>query len=445
MIGMSSCEVCCSKFNKTKHKEVRCPHCVLKACRACAQRYLMESVDDPHCMGCKTAWSKEILDANFTRVFIDRDYRTRRRDVLFEREKAFFPEAQIEVERTREVRRARDALKLARDEFFVLFRANALVFGEITLGEMRMTYPSVYMAHENLMRAEREVERLNQVRQRELASVGARNFTRKCPSEKCQGFLDTEWYCSLCETNFCRACNDPVDGSNHACDPNAVETMRLIETDSKPCVKCGVVIQKLEGCRQMWCPNCRTAFDWETGEVASGRIHNPHYLEHRRRHGIVGREHGDIPCGGAPMFTELLDLIEDEKGEPLLFYNYSRMDIEREMEFLWNPENHPDDRTIRSIRVWYLLGEYPEKVYKDELYRREKEKQKRKEVHAIMQTYVDGFADELRQFVLEPSRLEATIHNMVQITDIVNNALADVRHRYRCSRPKRIKTHAQAL
>ena len=45
-------------------------------------------------------------------------------------------------------------------------------------------------------------------------------------------------------------------------------------------------------------PSVIPAFDWRSGRIETGRVHNPHYFEFKKR----SREHGDIPCGGRPTF-----------------------------------------------------------------------------------------------------------------------------------------------
>ena len=67
------------------------------------------------------------MDTACTRTFVDVDYRKRRRDVLFERERAYFSEAQVEVEVIRTINRA-GGVTIANHSGFPRCRAIGLVF-----------------------------------------------------------------------------------------------------------------------------------------------------------------------------------------------------------------------------------------------------------------------------------------------------------------------------
>ena len=108
----------------------------------------------------------------------------------------------------------------------------------------------------------------------------SREFVRQCPAEGCRGFLSTQWKCGLCNKWSCPDCHE-LKGLDrdvpHTCDPNSVETAKLLKKDSKPCPKCQSLIFKISGCDQMWCTQCKTAFSWKTGRIEHGIIHNPHF------------------------------------------------------------------------------------------------------------------------------------------------------------------------
>ena len=104
-------------------------------------------------------------------------------------------------------------------------------------------------------------------------------FIKACPAENCRGFLSSQYKCGICENWTCPECNE-IKGPNrdapHTCNPEAVATAKLLANDTKGCPNCGVGIFKIEGCDQMWCTECHTAFSWRTGQIERN-IHNPHY------------------------------------------------------------------------------------------------------------------------------------------------------------------------
>jgi hypothetical protein len=74
-----------------------------------------------------------------------------------------------------------------------------------------------------------------------------KKFIRKCPMNECRGFLSSRWKCGTCDTNICNKCNEPKT-DDHVCNPQNVETMNLLNKDTKPCPKCGTMICKISGC-----------------------------------------------------------------------------------------------------------------------------------------------------------------------------------------------------
>jgi len=90
--------------------------------------------------------------------------------------------------------------------------------------------------------------------------------------------------------------------SQHVCQPDDLANMEYLRANSKTCPKCGIWTSRTEGCNQMWCINCHAAWDWSTGKVVAGVIHNPHYFEWRQRtqSGVADQNPHDVPCGGLP-------------------------------------------------------------------------------------------------------------------------------------------------
>ena len=125
-------------------------------------------------------------------------------------------------------------------------------------------------------------------------------FIKACPSPECRGFLSSQWKCGICQNFTCPDCHEikgPERDCGHVCDENAKATATLLANDTKSCPNCGTGIYKIEGCDQMWCTECHTAFSWRTGRIENN-IHNPHYYEWMRRNGgEMPLNHNEIQCG----------------------------------------------------------------------------------------------------------------------------------------------------
>ena len=414
---MDVCDVCCEKFNKIKHKKVECPYCDLKSCRSCSQKYILSSHQDPHCMGCKTAWNREFVDSFCTKYFRNTELRRHRENVLFEREKALMPETQPEVERIINMRKLKQILQTQRERLLELHYRNT---GE---NEITPEIRDLYREMENTYRYLQELRSS----QRDTISE-PRTFVRKCPKEECKGFLSEEWFCGLCNVYYCKECNEQLT-EGHECDPEMVKTMQLLNKDSKSCPNCGTVIHKTDGCAQMWCINCHTAFNFTTGQIETGRIHNPHFIEFRRKN-IGSREHGDIPCGGSPSFRELR---EHNATNTILQYSLIIYQFERELIFM-------DDRPANNLnfRIAYMLNEVTEEYFKTFLQRQEKFKEKVKDVSYVYEMVANTGGDLLRQYIIHPDRHDEIVGILCKLMEYTNDVFADIRKRYNSAVPRKI-------
>ena len=422
---MENCDVCCEKFNKINHKKVECPFCDLQSCRACSQRYLLSIVDDPHCMGCKNIWNREFVDTWCTKYFRNTELRRHRENILFEREKIQMPETQPEVERIKTMRKLYKIINEQRGRLIELYQRYGIT---VTLIPLEIPEP-IQELRLDMEETYREIERLR--RGGELV-VGEqpKKFVRKCPTEECKGFMNEEWFCGLCDRHFCEHCNEEnVEG--HTCDPDAVKTMKLLKKDTKPCPKCGTMIQKLSGCRQMWCPDCHTAFDWVTGHIETGRIHNPHYMEFRRGR-ISSREHGDIPCGGIPSFRELREM---NAPQNIMRFVTTLYKLDDDLIYRYGEIYDADNR---YLRVAYMLNEIDENFFKREIQRRDKQRERHRDINNIFRMVIDTGGDLLRQYVIEPEKYSEIISICKKLIEYANDVLGTIRKRYNCVVPRNI-------
>lgn len=411
---MENCTVCCEKLNKMHHKKVECPYCDLINCRACCQKYILSTYDDPHCMGCKNPWNREFIDSFCSQTFRNNELKRHRENILFEREKVQMPATQPEVERILKIRKLWIVWKRQKQKLTDLQDANG------SDEERLHIYRELEVVH-------RELERLRNGGMIITDGEHAR-FIRQCPVEECKGFLNENWFCGLCDSTYCKDCNEALT-QDHTCDLELVETMKLLNKDSKSCPKCGTVIHKTSGCSQMWCVSCHTAFDWRTGQIETGRIHNPHYIEFKKK-SIHSREHGDIPCGGTPTYEELINIRASVHITQYLMIVHH---LETENMFT-------DLRPIDNLqfRVAYMLNDMNELTFKTILQRQEKLMDKTRDVFNIYEMMTHTCGDLLRQYMLEPWRHDEIVVQLQQIVEYGNDIFNTIRKRYNSATPKNI-------
>ena len=420
---MENCDVCCEKLNKINHKKVVCPFCDLVSCRSCSQRYILSTFEDPHCMGCKTLWNREFVDSFCTKYFRNTELRRHRENVLFEREKALMPSTQPEVERILTMRKLRRMIRSQKEQLIELHNRYRVFEPDSVITEL---HPDIQRLYKEMEMTYRQLERLREGGM--IVDNEPRQFVRQCPVEECKGFLNENWFCGLCDCNFCKECNERLTDS-HQCDPEVVKTMKLLNRDSKSCPKCGTVIHKTSGCAQMWCISCHTAFNWRTGEIETGRIHNPHFIEFKKK-AMMSREHGDIPCGGVPSFRELREIGATNE---ILQYAMVVHQMERDNMYI-------DLRPVNNIqvRVSYMLNDIEETDFKNFLQRQEKFRDKSRDLSNILEMVANTGGDLLRQYVIEPERHDEIIDLLRKIVDYANEIFETIRTRYNCRIPRNI-------
>jgi len=415
------CPICCDKFNKTRNKKVTCPFCNFESCKTCTQTYLLSNIENVHCMKCKHEFDRIFVDSFCTKRFRNTEYKKHREIVLFEREKVRMSETQPQVERILRMREIRK-------EYHNLMHELRSVLSNKREDQTLNNNTDIYENEEHLLNLaiENLVTEMNQLREEydEPYNIvdSQRKFIRTCPSENCRGFIEEDWKCGLCKTQFCKKCNEKLT-ENHKCDQQTVKTMELINKDTRPCPKCGTMIHKIDGCAQMWCTSCNTAFNWKSGKIETGRIHNPHYFEFQKR----SREHADVPCGGRPSPAELLDL---QAPGVLLDTLIILRKIDRDLMYKYVNIYDEDNR---HLRISYMLGSINEKDFKIELQRRDKNKDKIQDIRDIYEMFTNSVSDFLRQWVIKPD--VNIIYNIHELVDYSNDIIFKIHNRYTSSTP----------
>jgi hypothetical protein len=233
---------------------------------------------------CAKEWSRKFLRENFTFVFLNTKYKEHLEDVLFDQEKALMPATQPLVEELIHKRNIIKQIKDINDIIISLNKQKALmpttqplveekIFKKNILKEIKDIDDIIYSLNKQKRHLKYE---LNYGVKKEGET---HRFVRHCPASGCRGFLSTQWKCGICEQWTCPECHE-LKGVNrdceHTCDPNSVETAKLLAKDSKPCPKCQSMIFKIEGCFSkdtpilMWDGNVKMSQDICIGDILVG-------------------------------------------------------------------------------------------------------------------------------------------------------------------------------
>ena len=126
----------------------------------------------------------------------------------------------------------------------------------------------------------------------------------KCGGCESGVVFEQDTLCYKCNSDNCIRCGAAfMNGSLHKCRLPDVETLRAIRECSRKCPNCLVWISRIEGCNQMFCIECKTPFDWTSGNVIKrGFFHNPHY-------------HDYLDNGGEAVFNPLENNMETPNGD----------------------------------------------------------------------------------------------------------------------------------
>ena len=395
------CEICCESYNRSNHKLLKCPFCQFNACTGCIKMFLLSTHQEPHCMKCKTAWSRDFWMDSFPKIFINVTLKKHREDVLLDREKSMLPASQPAAERIREAEKIKQTMSnlLAN----INKEKHNLWAYSITDGISELDY---YNKKKELtinvaiatFEYEFQQSRIYNLENRYTNKTHEqhRQFVRACPADGCKGMLSTQWKCGLCSIFVCPECHEIIGekkDSPHTCKPENVATAKLLAKDTKTCPKCASLIFRTAGCSQMFCTQCNHAFDWVTmKEIEQSVLHNPHFFQWRATHANAP-VNANVPCGGVPSQYALQNkirlfggAIDNETKIAICQHFLSSLYHNRDVEMRRFRPNDAID-TNEDLRIKYLLDKISEDKFKHAIFFREKVNAKKTEIYRVMELF----------------------------------------------------------
>ena len=515
--NVTECQVCVCKLNKVTRKLISCDFCEFSACTTCYRKYIFESGIRAQCMSCKQQFTRTALRKKFSDKFVNTEYRIFKESLLFEQERSMMPGTQPEVTRIILERKIRNDLALSqrarssvRDTFYHYITIHTKLNSDVSKLIKKHSQdcacappytPKGQERHTKFIETKetlelliddvssttceiaQELQEMSDAAQplhdqlRELYYAGGDTpgdttttktvvFTHKCMRDSCKGFLNPDWICGICGYLVCKKCyivigestkdakGKVVCNEGHECKQEDVDTAKLLRDNTRNCPTCGMGIFRVEGCPQMFCTGCHTAFDFRTGQVITGVIHNPHFFEWRR---LTGRGAGQGLGDFAPLCGRELDhnLVIHVSN---LYHRYHPQHLatatdsqkafstEALQKLLdihqWQIRRFRTDyfENNRDLRIRYMMNETNEIDFKKEIQRREKRVDKFRDITQILIMYTNCYTDIIYRFLDEESkgvvfdfgRITPFEDEVIALRGYTNDSFVELAKDYKC-------------
>lgn len=421
---MTECAICVEPFSAQKRKQITCEYCDFEACKQCMEKYILIETA-PKCMNqnCNRPWTNKFIANHFAHNFITGKLKTHKENVLFDKERALLPATQPIVEN--------------------------MIAAEKLDAEITEEYKKIREIERRITSKRIERNRLLN----KTANPDRAKFIKACPDERCRGFLSSQWKCGICNNFFCPDCHEnkgPQRDIPHECDEELKATIALLSNDTKSCPNCGTGISKIDGCDQMWCPDCHTAFSWRTGRIETN-IHNPHYYEYMRRTGgQIPANHNEVQCGReidnyfARGLERRLSISPYTSRFRYFVRNTCRMIIHYRLTYV-NRFRVDDVLNNQDLRIRYLRNLIDENEFKSILQKNDKKNSKKRDIYLVYIMFINTTTDILYRFcdVITNMNLmnidEEGVMDLMNILDEIkhivkysNECLQDIENTYKC-------------
>jgi hypothetical protein len=241
---------------------------------------------------CGLVYDYPLLVQNTSKTFIKKRYKLPFMELMYKTEESLLKLVQEEVAIIAELGRYRGVLIQWVDNSYDQYISNHIKF----------------LPTNEIVKLTMNTEMISRVHSLSN-SLFSRKFSGsviKCTSPNCAGVVYTNTdknmnTCNICGIYTCLDCYCLIDNSDstqippevqHTCDNDTVKSIEYIQQNSKNCPKCNIRISMIDGCSQMFCVYCHTAFNWDTLIIYKTleRYNNPHHQQYIKDLRGINRE-----------------------------------------------------------------------------------------------------------------------------------------------------------
>ena len=445
----SDCIICCLPSNKTSHAPITCQFCKFICCKKCVRDYIMLRPEEAHCMSCKASWPLDFMFLNFPKTFINGEYDTKLAKMKLEQQKTLLPETQHNL--TWRIYR-KQLRRLAET-----FDNNARLYHAVieharssrSLNPMDMNLKIKNLTDTLQLSKEKyrelydflnppsssESDYLSSSELEDTQKKKRETFLCQCPVETCRGFVSSRGKCGMCMSKVCTKCHIQLsDDIEHECQPEDLATASLIKSDCKHCPHCKTLIQRIDGCSQMFCTNCHTGFDWNTGEILK-KLHNPHLTEWliSQNKDPNGQDTRANHCGVRPYLAKLIDKVPgSDRSLVRAVWDKAQHFHHYEIPILNNTDKF-DDEFLR-MREKYLEKRLEIDDWVQQIKILQKKMLRNKEVRDVLELYHDATMDLLLHFYQQSGHdFDLTRKGLESVSTMANDKLKVIEKRLNIS------------
>ena len=438
------CEVCCDLFGK-KRVKVTCFKCNFNICSYCLKKWLLSDFNNgliPNCINCSKGFTRSFLCSSLGTHWINTVYDSYKGNLLFEYQLSRLHELHKYVIYEKNI----DNWYLKNN--YTIFNKysssdNELLIRSISknrklknlllkeLYEIRDPLPELKFGNNEIyfinIDPSHASEHINEI------------VICNCPEKLCKGVIRSDWKCSICQIKVCNKCQmiEEVAGSSHVCDPEIVKSILLIKKDTKSCPICYTRVHRIDGCNQMWCTACNTAFNYKTEKVLKlNKIYNPHFDEYVQK--IKDNYEGLFKLDNSEEYSKITSCEFIEKDLILeKIDKYFTRDIVVLFEKYFNAtEKILLDKKENSIKFYddlgllYLKDKITLNHYRSLIKRKEKSFSKKNEINSVYKIWALCIKNILYNFISSMIDKQAMLSLIYECDNITMDALDEISNIY---------------